>query len=463
MILDDNSDRLTLPGINMPCKTVVFSGDSVFLTALNFRQAAGRAGRRGFDMLGNVVFQGISYSKVCRLLSSRLPDLNGHFPLTTSLVLRLFTLLHETKNSKFATNAVDAILSQPRLFLGGNEAKMSVLHHLRFSIEYLRRQALLGSKGEPLNFAGFVSHLYYTENSGFAFHALLKAGYFHDLCSDIYEDEEEVLRKLMLTMAHLFGRLPLRTIDEAFAKDVIKHSPSLVILPQRPDAMSEILSRYHQEILGIYRNYVATFVAQHIRTFENVLPFSGVQVAPASDLDGLRLPKVQLRSPFVALSGHGDSFRDIHDLCSTVRDGVFLEENVIPQIDVGAHDVHLNGYLYDFFRHGDITALAKANKLHHGSIWFKLNDFSLVLATIIASMKNFMGIKTDNDDFAEVRGSGDMAEELAGDKDDEEKDQEQENDGTDPDFSSKVDMVKILKAFVLLKTQFDEKFKVMWA
>ena len=47
-------------GINMPCATVVFSGDSVFLTALNFRQAAGRAGRRGFDLLGNVVFQGIS-------------------------------------------------------------------------------------------------------------------------------------------------------------------------------------------------------------------------------------------------------------------------------------------------------------------------------------------------------------------------------------------------------------------
>jgi superfamily II RNA helicase len=122
-------------GINMPCKTVVFSGDSVFLTALNFRQAAGRAGRRGFDVLGNVVFQGISFDKVCRLLSSRLPDLNGHFPITTSLVLRLCTLLHDTKESAYATKAIHALLSQPRLYLGGEEAKMTVLHHLRFSLE----------------------------------------------------------------------------------------------------------------------------------------------------------------------------------------------------------------------------------------------------------------------------------------------------------------------------------------
>lgn len=122
-------------GINMPCKTVVFSGDSVFLTALNYRQAAGRAGRRGFDVLGNVVFQGVSVDKVYRLLSSRLPDLNGHFPITTSLILRLCTLLHETKGSAYATKAIEALLSQPHLYLGGEEAKMTVLHHLRFSIE----------------------------------------------------------------------------------------------------------------------------------------------------------------------------------------------------------------------------------------------------------------------------------------------------------------------------------------
>jgi len=200
-------------GINMPCATVVFSGDSIFLTALNFRQAAGRAGRRGFDLLGNVVFQNISHGKICRLLSSRLPDLNGHFPVTTTLVLRLFTLLHESGSSPYAIRAIDSLLSQPRLYLDGPAFKDQVLHHLRFSIEYLRRQDLLSPQGAPINFAGLTSHLYFTENSSFALNALIKGGYFHELCSEINDKESHVLRTLMVVMAHLFGRRPCREVS----------------------------------------------------------------------------------------------------------------------------------------------------------------------------------------------------------------------------------------------------------
>ena len=199
-------------GINMPCATVVFSGDSIFLTALNFRQAAGRAGRRGFDLLGNVVFQNISHGKTCRLLSSRLPDLNGHFPITTTLVLRLFSLLHESNNSPYAVRAINSLLSQPRMYLDGPAFKDQVLHHLRFSIEYLRRQDLLSSQGAPINFAGLTSHLYFTENSSFALNALIKGEYFHELCSEIDTKESHVLRTLMVVMAHLFGRRPCREV-----------------------------------------------------------------------------------------------------------------------------------------------------------------------------------------------------------------------------------------------------------
>jgi Lhr-like helicase len=41
-------------GIHMPCKTVAFANDSVWLDTFYYRQASGRAGRRGFDVEGKL-------------------------------------------------------------------------------------------------------------------------------------------------------------------------------------------------------------------------------------------------------------------------------------------------------------------------------------------------------------------------------------------------------------------------
>ncbi|KAL8773104.1 MAG: hypothetical protein Q9194_004403 [Teloschistes cf. exilis] len=401
-------------GINMPCATVVFSGDSVFLTALNFRQAAGRAGRRGFDLLGNVVFQNITTAKVCRLLSSRLPDLTGHFPVTTTLVLRLFTLLYESGNSKFAVDAINSLLSQPRLYLDGPAFKDQVLHHLRFSIEYLRRHDLLSAEGVPLNFAGLTSHLYYTENSSFALNALIKEGYFHELCSEIETAESRVLRDLMVVMAHLFGRRPCRHSDQEYIEEIVKRSPSVVFLPQLPKAASRILQQHNQQTLRIFSTYVRTFVDQHIDSPDHVLPVTGLSVGGSSSAPAPSflepLPSTKIRSPFVALSGHGDDdFSSIADLCRTVRSGVFLEENVIPHLDVYPDETEtpLNAYLYDFYMHGDVDALERANGVRKADVWFLLNDFSLVLATIQTSLANFMKIPDTATDMEDLVGGGD--------------------------------------------------------
>ncbi|KAL8648795.1 MAG: hypothetical protein Q9226_005845, partial [Calogaya cf. arnoldii] len=360
-------------GINMPCATVIFSGDSVFLTALNFRQAAGRAGRRGFDLLGNVVFQNLATAKVCRLLSSRLPDMNGHFPVTTTLILRLFSLLHESGNTKYAVDAINSLLSQPRLYLDGPAFKDQVLHHLRFSIEYLRRHDLLSAEGVPLNFAGLTSHLYYTENSSFALNALLKEGYFHELCSEIDTAESRVLRNLMIVMAHLFGRRPCRHSDREYIENIVKRSPSIVFLPKLPASAARILQEHNNQTLQIFTTYVRTFVDQHIDQPDNKLPLTGISVGGSNNVNNdteaymptslQPLPPTLIRSPFVALSGHSDTFTSISDLCRTVRSGVFLEENVIPHLDIYPHETStpLNAYLFDFYMHGDIEALEAAN------------------------------------------------------------------------------------------------------
>ncbi|GAB7364637.1 hypothetical protein MBLNU230_g5440t1 [Neophaeotheca triangularis] len=411
-------------GINMPCKTVVFSGDSVFLTALNYRQCAGRAGRRGFDLLGNVVFQGVSRPKVCRLLSSRLPDLNGHFPITTTLVLRLFTLLHESKNAKYAVTAINALLSQPRLYMGGPSFKDQTMHHLRFSIEYLRRQYLLSAEGATLNFAGLVSHLYFTENSSFAFHALLKEGYLHELCANIDKDEKNTLENLMLVMAHLFNRIYCRQADEEYRQKVVKPSSSIVFLPPLPEKAAKILQDHNQQTLDVFRTYVETFVQQHIKEPDTKLPLTGMragsedQTAASNTLNSL--PAVKTRSPFVALSGAGDTFDSIHSLCSTTRSGVFLEEAVIPHLGLypAETDSPLNAWLLDFYKHGDVHTIERANGVRRADIWFLLNDFSLVLATILTSLANFMKLKPGSSDLdmLEVMGNLDAHEEAEDDK-----------------------------------------------
>ena len=81
-------------GIHVPCKTVVIAGDSVYLDPLIFRQMSGRAGRRGFDMIGNVVFNGLSDTKISNLVAGDLPELLGNFPINVSLCLQLFILVN---------------------------------------------------------------------------------------------------------------------------------------------------------------------------------------------------------------------------------------------------------------------------------------------------------------------------------------------------------------------------------
>lgn len=513
-------------GINMPCKTVVFAGDSIFLTALSFRQGAGRAGRRGFDVLGNVVFQGVPHGKLCRLLSSQLPDLNGHFPITTSLVLRLMILLSNSDQSTYAKNAVKSLLSSSRICLGGEEARDTILHHLRFSIEYLRRNNLLDAKGNPLNLAGCVSRLHYTENSSFAFHALFSNGYFHSLCKDIEDQPEETLAELMLVMSHIFGRFRLaQSVLEAH-ESAYKKSSSVVVLPPLPSHACGILQEHNRKTLEIYAGYVSTFVDQHVKTEDSVLPLS--QLKCGGDLSAEEVsPGLPMYSPvrvisaFVALSGHHDGqWKSISDLCDMVRSGVWLEKAVVPYVgDFQENNgTLLNAYLYDFYRHGNTKEVIYANGIRRSDLWFHLHDFSVILSTIVKSIEDILGGSSEDidADFAQggqetyqqavedaalgidnketatpsVSGENKVSQKSKGGpstaakkpkvkvvdswEDDISDDSHEGNKADDagddykegdldsenhPDES----LVNVLRAFTMLATKFNEKFKAMYA
>ena len=411
-------------GINMPCKTVVFAGDSMSLTALNFRQAAGRAGRRGFDLLGNVVFVGIQMAKVFRLLSSRLTDLTTQYPISTSLILRLAVLLHGSNNSLFAVQTINLIFSRPHLYLGLPESGTTVRHHLRFSIEYLRRQLLLDTNGAPINFASFISPLSYTGNSVWAFHALLSKGYFHTLCKDIEINPERVLATLMLVLSHIFERQSCKRSDIEFIDDNIKRSSSVVFLPPLPKAAMDALSTHNAETLSVFKAYAKTYINQYLHYEDNKLPLTKYNIGSEVVLDipaSACGPPPLVRSAFVALSGHGDEFSTISELCNTVRSGVFLEEAIMPYLPIYREesDPPLNAYLLDFFKHGDIRTIEHANKIQASEIWSRLKgmldlcrihiryydtnilqEFSTILHTIVGCLtdltKSVPLFNTDN-------------------------------------------------------------------
>lgn len=453
----------------MPCKTVAFVGDSVYLTALAYRQCSGRAGRRGFDLFGNVVFHGLSQAKVNRLISSRLPSLQGHFPISTSLVLRMFSLIDGSQESLYSQKAINQLLSQPRLFLGGDSFKEQVLHHLRFSIEYLRRQHLIDARGSPINFAGLVGHLYYTQNGAFAFHALLKHGVLHTICKNIDKKPRGTTLMLMSVMAHIFGRRRCKAPAELgkARMEIIKHSPSDVYLPPLPKIASEALEEHDEETLKTFTGYAASFAKEYCQNIpDNVLPFTNKRIGSSViKEDG---DDIHVRSTFFRISGATDSFASVEDLSTSTRNGVFLESSAIPIVDV--QDGYWNAYLLDFYKHGSLHPLVVANGLRKNDVWFMLNDFSMILATIVTSIKNFFAEKdvggSDEDllePLAMEEGEGvDIEEGEAGfgSEDEGDVDVARVNHAA---FKDPNGMLKVFKAFILLKSLFDQKLAAIGA
>ena len=103
-----------------------------------------------------------------------------------------------------------------------------------------------------------------------------------------------------------------------------------------PGGAAQVLREHNTDTLQVFTTYVKTFVEQHIKVQDNRLPLTDMQFGGANTNMTVSnaLSATQIRSSFVALSGHGDSFESIVDLCRTTRGGVFLEEAVIPHIDV---------------------------------------------------------------------------------------------------------------------------------
>ncbi|KAH9175040.1 P-loop containing nucleoside triphosphate hydrolase protein [Lactarius sanguifluus] len=480
-------------GINAPTKASVFCGDSPFLTALTFRQCAGRAGRRGFDLLGRVIFYGIPLDRIYRILLSRLPRLTGTFPLSSTMVLRLFDLLEGSNYAPYAVDAIRSILRLPHISFGSDVGKSQLLHHLRFSIDYLRRANLLDQAGKPINLFGIAAHLYYTEPGNLATTALLQSGVIHNICSQ--PDTIQAERDLVLLLCHIFGRkyLPQVYASASNVRDLIQKGPSRVVLPPLHPEARAFLIRHQKETLGIFSAYAQAFSSQHANELgpDDRLPLSGITFGPS---DMSTCPQTALfshlsqtavrpnvRSLFVATSGHGDAFGGVGELVRTVRRGVHLNEHSIPTVEkILDPELPLNAYLYDFFVHGQVDALVNMNGIRRGDVWYDLEAFQLVLVTIRGDLENLL-LKTSrdsavraaerDDDTVDAGDSGYHSLDPTGRGEEEEaggSDGEGGEADRDPAAFTRPRGVpdrdwRVYEIVNKITNEFDVKFKAMWA
>lgn len=105
------SDDSLAYGVNMPFRTCCFLEDTSeeSLTSLMVQQMAGRAGRRGLDRQGNIVFAGLAWTRIQFLMRGLLPDVTGRKSLYPTIALQ--RLLSPTVGS----DIMERIVSHPLL------------------------------------------------------------------------------------------------------------------------------------------------------------------------------------------------------------------------------------------------------------------------------------------------------------------------------------------------------------
>ncbi|KAF8325454.1 uncharacterized protein EI90DRAFT_3128818 [Cantharellus anzutake] len=456
-------------GINAPARTCVFAGDSVYLTALNFRQCSDSTDvhtQRSLS-LGLVVFVGLELDRVQRLLLSRLPKLVGLILVRHQNRFESFI----TRNSEYAVNTINSLLTLPQLTVGNETRREQFLHFIRFSIDYLRRLGLLDPNGRPMNLYGVVSHLYPHEPANFALVALIRSGILHEITRDLDKSDvahDQALSDLMTVLATLLATCTRRSQTNESLLETIRKSSSRIIMPPLPPGVLQVLKDHHASILGIFSSYVEEYCRQYATSLraDNILPLSQRVIGcnPTANLANTFIQRlessriyVKARSSFVALSGHEDSFSSVEELVESLRAGIVLPLHAVPSLTKLTNPNHqLDAYAYDFWHHGSLEVLARDNGIRRGDIWYMLEDFHLALSALKTALETLL-----------VRAEEEGEAFQGNDKDDKDED-EDETDSSSNELISRPGNVdisdwRLYKAIAILHQDFGDKFRKIFA
>ncbi|XP_062470916.1 probable ATP-dependent RNA helicase DDX60 isoform X2 [Pezoporus occidentalis] len=396
-------------GINMPCKSVVFAEDSVFLDALNYRQMSGRAGRRGYDMIGNVFFYDIPMPKVERLIKSNIPELKGQFPLTISLILRLMLLAAKADDKEDAKAKALSVLKHSLMSFRKERYAQILKIYFMFSLQFLIKEGYLDQEGKPIGFAGLVTHLYYHEPSNFVLVSFLVKGLFHKLCQPIKGStvfSENVLEKLVLILANLFGRKYLPACALKY-----KHTfcQSKVFLEDLPEDFAEAVKEYNTKVEENFAHFLLTTAKLADMEQEYRLPLSKTDFTSkswhGSELASYLMDttkSISAISPFACVSGMVDNDLFLgENINKALLRSLGINVTNCPLLYLKKYDNQgrrqpLNAYALDFYKHGSLIALTTDNWLNEGDAYYALKEFVLIIKSIGTSLSELCDDPDDN-------------------------------------------------------------------
>ncbi|XP_027685077.2 probable ATP-dependent RNA helicase DDX60 isoform X2 [Chelonia mydas] len=397
-------------GINMPCKSVVFTQNSVYLDALNYRQMSGRAGRRGQDLLGSVFFYDIPLPKVDKLIKSNVPQLRGQFPLNISLALRLMLLAAKADDKDDAKAKVLSVLKHSLLSFNQPRVVEILKLYFLFSLQFLVKEGYLDQEGNTMGFAGLVSHLHYHEPSNLVLVSFLVKGLFHKLCQPTRKNSKtfskEVMEQLVLVLANLFGR---RYIPASVIKSKQKFYQSKVFLEDLPEDFAVALHEYNNKIEENFGHFLFIISKMADMKQEYQLPLSRTDFSGEECNDSKLVSHLMscnegrtAVSPFACLSGNMDSdLLHAETVNSVILRTVGITAGNIPVLCAKKFDnrrrmMPLNAYALDFYKHGSLKAMAQDNGIHEGAAYLLLKDFSLTIKAISVSLSELCDDDEDN-------------------------------------------------------------------
>lgn len=413
-------------GINMPCRSTIFCGDNLELNNLMYRQMSGRAGRRGFDLLGQVIFLDMSFLKVQRLVASDLSSLAGEFEMSSTSVLRALHMWErinidrETgkpvpRNKDDIAKSLAPMFSQPFFTSESADIVKQVVYHTRFSLEFLYQEGLIGADGDTTGLANFVTHMFDCEPANIVLARLLTSGLLHDYLTAEKKKERKGDRRshLSVKLAGVIGwlfyrkRLPAHLPTKRSRKKHLpsEHSPKLPPLP--PAIFDEIVS-YNKNVFEHWQNLVwAVSSTRKIGDSDFALPLSGRSFRVGWDPRGNpfnddskfapffveQVIKYRSRSPFSAIEGIGDTYYTPSDLAKNVRTVLHLDLNAFPMVAPsmfgGDGLEESNSYILDFMIHGKTKYLWEDNSIKSTVAWKQVKEVCDVVRKASKAMSSF--------------------------------------------------------------------------